>query len=451
MRAEVKHTIQLATPIVVTQLAGISMGFIDTIMVSRGLGPGPLAAVALGNAVFFASMVFGMGIMNAVTPMASQAYGANDSMGVGRAFRQGLWLGLLIGIPIFLVIRAAPDLLLLMGQDPDTVVLARGYIRAISWGVFPFLWFIATRCFIESVSRPRPATVIALLGVGINVVANYVLMFGKAGFPALGIRGTGVASAVVFWCNFLILLAFCLSDTRLRSLASLAHIRRPDFRYLRSLARLGVPIGVSQGVEAGLFMLTAMIMGLISTTALAAHQMAIQFAAFTFMVPLGVGLAASVRVGQAVGRGDLSGARRAGHAGMLLAVSFMSCTALLIWLFPRLIISIFLDVSLAKHAEVTSVAVSLLGIAAVFQIVDGVQVSAMGALRGLKDTFVPMMISVLSYWGLGLGVGYYLAFPAGWGPEGLWWGLVTGLGSAAILLTWRFQLVSRNPPAAQQM
>ncbi len=418
------------------------MGFIDTIMVSRGLGPEALAAVALGNAVFFASMIFGMGVMNAVSPMVSQAFGAGDLPQVGRAFRQGLWLAVAIGLPIFLLVRSMPAVLIVMGQDPDTVELTRGYIKTISWGVFPFLLFIGTRSFVEAVSRPRPATVIALFGVALNIVANYILMFGKLGAPAMGIAGTGLASTIVFWSNFLILLFFCLADARLRSLADLQHLRRPDWRYLGRLARLGAPIGISQGVEAGLFMLTALIMGLISTTALAAHQIAIQFAAFTFMVPLGVGLAASVRVGQAAGRGDHLGARKAGYAGILLAVGFMTVTALIMWLYPRAIIGIFLDVELAANAEVAGIAISLLGIAAAFQIVDGVQVSAMGALRGLKDTFVPMVISVLSYWVLGLGVGYVLAFRVGMGPRGLWWGLVTGLGSAALLLTTRFQRIS---------
>lgn len=418
------------------------MGFVDTIMVSRGLGPDALAAVALGNAVFFAFMVFGMGVMNAVSPMVSQSYGARDYPEVGRAYRQGLWLGLVVGLPLFVLIRLAPGFLLWIGQDPPTVMLARGYIRAISWGVFPFLWFIATRCFVEGVSRPRPATVIALLGVVLNVSLNYGLMFGKLGFPELGLVGTGVASAVTFWANLVALVLFCLYDVRLRGLMDLLRIRRPDFGYMRVLGKLGAPIGVSQGVEAGLFMITLLLMGFISTTALAAHQMAIQFAAFTFMVPLGVGLATAVRVGQAAGRNDGVGARRAGFAGILIAAAFMSMTAIVIWLFPHAIVGIFLNVGRAENAEVVGIAVALLGIAAVFQIVDGVQVSAMGALRGLKDTFIPMLISIMSYWVVGLGLGYVLAFRLGLGPTGLWWGLVAGLGSAAVALTIRFRRVS---------
>lgn len=451
MRSEVTDTVRLAGPIVVTQVASISMGVVDTLMVSRGLGSGALAAVALGNAVFFACMVFGMGVMNAVSPMVSQAYGAQNHPEVGRAYRQGLWLGLFIGLPLFVAIRLAPSFLLWIGQDPPTVELAGGYIHAISWGVFPFLWFIGTRCFVEGVSRPRPATVIALIGIPVNVILNYGFMFGHFGLPELGLVGTGVASAIAYWVNFTALVLFCLNDARLRGLADFLHIRKPDFTYMRALAKLGAPIGVSQGVEASLFMVTLLLMGYISTQALAAHQIAIQVAAFAFMVPVGIGVATAVRVGQAVGRRDGPGVPRAGFAGILIAVVFMSMSAIFLWLFPDSIVRLFMNPELAENREVAGIAIVLLGIAAVFQIVDGAQVAAIGALRGVKDTFVPMLICIVTYWGAGLGLGYVLAFKVGLGSTGLWWGLVSGLGTAAVSLTVRFVRVSKRHAQGVEM
>lgn len=447
LRREVGATARLAGPVVAAQLAQISMGFVDTVMVGR-LGSTALAGVALGNTVFFFVAVLGLGMVMAVGPMVSQAYGAGDDAFVARSTRQGLWLAVLLAVPAFVLLRHMEPVLRALGQAPEVAAGAAGYLRAIAWGFLPFLGFTALRSLVEGVSRPWPVTAIAFAGVGLNIVANSVLMFGKLGFPALGLVGTGWASAVVFWFICIALAVFVHRHAALRRYAVWQHVRRPDGKVLRELFRIGWPVGVALGIESGLFTVTALLMGRIGTTALAAHQVALQCAAFTFMVPLGIGIAASVRVGQAVGRGDAGGVRRAGAVGVALAALFMGGAGLLFWLAPRPLVGLYLDVADPANAPVVRLAVTLLGIAAFFQLFDGVQVSAAGALRGLKDTRVPMVVCFLAYWVVGLGSGYVLGFALGLGAPGLWWGLVLGLATAAVLLSLRFAHRTRRRAAA---
>ena len=413
------------------------MGFVDTVMVGR-LGPKSLAGVALGNTLFYTAILICMGVLMAVSPMVSQAFGSGKKEPVGRSVRQGLWLAVLLTIPSFTFVWSAGPILSFMGQDSDNIQSAVSYLRAISWGILPFLGFTVLRSFSEGVSRPRPVTVIALTGVGINIAANYILMYGKLGFPALGLVGTGWASTVAFWLNFLMLLVFTVSEKSFFEYRIFSKIGRPDPHYLRELFRIGWPIGASMGLEMSLFAIAVMMMGWIGTAQLAAHQVAIQCAAFTFMIPLGIGMASSVRVGQAVGRHDSLGSVRAGLSGIGLSVAFMTLAAILFWTVPRAVVSLYLDLGDSENAAVVDIAVTLLGIAAVFQVFDGIQVSAMGALRGLKDTRTPMILAMVAYWLVGLSAAYFLAFVLDLEEIGLWWGLVIGLGSAAVLLSIRF-------------
>lgn len=440
-RIEIKATLLLAGPIVVTQLAHISLGFVDTVMVGR-LGPAALAGVALGNTIFFNALIFCMGILMAVGPMVSQAFGSGNSDAIGRSVRQGLWLAVGLAIVAFAFIYNGDVFLRLLGQSEENVVRAGSYLKAIGWGIFPFLGLITLRSFVEAVSKPKIVTVIALFGVGLNVVLNYVLMYGKFGFPAMGLVGTGWASTGVYAFNFIILLIWVVRQKAFSEYKIFSRLGRPDPHYFKELFRIGWPIGTSMGVETSLFMFTVVMMGWIGTSQLAAHQVAMQCAAFTFMVPLGVGMASSVRVGQSMGSRDFVGASIAGFTGIGLSVSFMCVTALLFWLMPRTIVSLYLDLNEPQNQVVISMAVKLLAVAAVFQVVDGIQVAAMGALRGMKDTRAPMKIAVVSYWGVGLLVGYFLAFQLDWQEVGLWWGLVTGLAAAAVLLTRRFYKLS---------
>ncbi len=450
MLQEIRKTLRLAGPVVAAQVAQISMGFVDTLMVGR-LGPEALAGVALGNSTFFFVLIVCLGVVQAVGPMVSQAYGAGDRAPIERSVRQGLWMGVVLAIPAMVLLWNVGPLLHLLGQAETAVAQAQGYLRAIIWGFLPALWFMALRSFVEGLSRPLPVTIITFVGVGLNVLANYALMFGAWGIPAMGLVGTGWASTLVLWFLFGALALFVMRIEPFAQYRIFAQLRTPDGATFRELVRIGWPMGISSGIEAGLFMITALLVGTLGATPLAAHQVALQCAAFTFMVPLGVGIAGSVRVGQAAGRGDVEGVRRAGYAAVAIASAFMVGAAVLFWTVPEFIVALYLDTGAPANAPVVELAVALLGIAAVFQVFDGVQVAASGSLRGLKDTRVPMGIALVTYWGVGLTTGYLVGLQWGGGARGLWWGLVVGLAAAAVLLLWRFRwrAARLTRPAAQ--
>lgn len=433
---ELRHMLLLALPLILAQLAQVSMSFIDTLMVGR-LGSGALAGIALGSSIYVFALIIGMGVMFAVGPTVSQAYGAGRLSEVARAARGSLFLALGLSVPAWVLFWQAGPLLNLLGQDAATAAEATGYLHAIAWGYLPALWLTGLRGLLEGLSRPRPIMVIALLGVLLNVGANYALIFGHFGFPALGLVGSGWASSIVYWSMFLA--AALYVHRALPQLQVWTRLRAPDWGVLRDLVRVGWPIGLTLGFEAGLFSFTAILMGVLGTVQLAAHQIAIQSASFTFMVPVGLATATAVRVGQAAGRRDGPGVRRSGWVGVSLSAGFMTLTALTFWLVPERVVALYLDVSDPANAEVVRTAAQFLALAAAFQVFDGLQVSAAGALRGLKDTRVPMLMSLLSYWGIGLTTGVLLAFRGGLGGQGLWLGLVVGLASAALLLTWRFR------------
>ncbi len=427
----------LAAPIVLSQLAQVSNGLVDTLMAGP-LGPESLAGVALGASVFFWPVIICLGIVLAVGPMVSQAHGAGDDEAVTRATRQGLWMALVLTLPAVGALYVAGPLLVYSGQDAEVQRIATGYLRAIVWGVFPFLGFGALRSFIEGLSKPVLVTVIALSGVGVNALANWTYIHGHFGFPRMGAVGVGWATATSFWYLFLTLVLLMQTQRTFRRYGVLAHLRRPDRTYFRELFRIGWPMGLSFGIEIGLFTTTAILVGSLGATSLAAHQIALQCAAFTFMVPLAIGIAGSVRVGQAVGRGQMASAARAGWTAIGLSFLFMCGTAVVFLTIPEIIIGRFLDPSETRNVPVVALGVTLLGIAGVFQVFDGIQAAAIGALRGLKDTRTPMLIGLVTYWGLGLTTAYVLGLRLGYGAPGLWWGLVIGLAGAAVGMTSRF-------------
>ena len=442
---EVRATLALAAPIVLAQLAQMSMSFVDVVMVGR-LGTEAMAAIVLGSTVYFTLALVCVGVLVAVQPTVAQAVGAGDDALAGRGARQGLWLATLLGVPFTLALGYAEPALAATGQDAATAALAADYIGAIRWGFVPNLWFTALRGLCEGDGRPQPVLAVTLVGVAANAALNWVLMFGALGAPALGLVGTGWSSAITISVMF-VALALVVRRGALARFRVFAGLRRPDPEALGSLFRLGWPIGVGFGLEAGLFTAATLLAGRLPDheTALAAHQIALNAASVTFMVPLGIGMAAGVRVGQAAGAGDLDGAARAGWTAAGLGAAFMAVAALVFWLAPGAVVWVY--AGRGADASVAALAASLLGVAAVFQLFDGVQATVAGALRGLKDTRVPMLIAAGAYWGVGLGVAAVAGLRLGGGAPGLWWGLTLGLAVAAVGLSARFAW--RTRPATE--
>ncbi len=435
--AEVKACLQLAIPLAGAQLAQASTSFVDVVMMGW-LGSQYIAAGGLGGSAFGAMLYSSAAVMSAVSPLVAQAWGGGQPDKIGNTVRQGLWLAVAIALPVTLLLWNSSTFLKFLGQEPATVALTQEYLRAIALGFFPGLAFAVLRSFVAAMSRPRPIVVIILCGTLVNVVLNYVLMFGKLGFPALGLTGIGCASSISLWFNLFALSAYILSQPQFRQYQVFSNLRQLQGGVMRELVWVGVPIGLLTAMETGLFTVTTFLMGTLGSTTLAAHQIALQTASLTFMVPMGVAMATTVRVGQLIGQGNPPGAKLAGYVGITLGASCMAVMGAAMWLMPRTIVSLYLDIHNPANQSVVTLAASFLGIAALFQLADGVQVCAVGALRGLKDTFVPMVIGIVAYWGIGLTSGYLLGIRLGYGGVGLWAGLAIALAAAAAILTWRF-------------
>lgn len=435
--AEIKECLLLAIPLAGAQLSQAGTTFVDTVMMGL-LGSQIIAAGALGAATFYLLINIGSAILSAVSPLAAEAYGAGSIEPVGRVVRQGLWLSLILAIPVTLLIWHSGTLLHLLGQAPENVALAQTYLNAIAWGYLPGLGFAVLRSFVSALSQPRPVIIVMVCGTAFNVLANYVLAFGKFGFPALGLAGLGWASALSLWGTFAALAIYILTQPQLRIYRPFSHLHRFEGKGFGELVRVGVPIGVLAGVEGGFFTFVTFLMGQLGTVTLAAHQIALQTAVVTFTIPLGISIASTVRVGQLMGQQNPNGARLAGFVNIGMAALFMAAMGILFWTIPGRIVSLYIDTANPANAPVVSLAKTLLGVAAMFQIVDGIQVTAAGALRGVKDTRIPLLIGTLAYWGIGLPCGYMLGVVLGFGGVGLWWGLAIGLAIAAGILTWRF-------------
>ncbi len=434
-RQEFKGLVKVALPLVLAQLAQNTVAFVDTLMVGR-LGNQALAGIAIGSTVFHFVMVVLTGVVLGVSPTVSQATGAGDEDTCARATRQGLWLGLMLFLPAFILYWNAYPILIWLKQSPETALASSEYLRAISWGLLPALWTMALRGLLEGKSNTTPIMLISFAGVLLNIFANDVLMFGRYGMPALGLVGTGYASSFVYTCVFLFTAIYV--SRKYGQLNVFSRIRTPDFSMLKEVIRVGGPIGMSIAFEVSMFSAAAIAMGTLGDNQLAAHQIALQMASIAFMIPLGLAIATSVRVGQAVGAGSPTRAEVAGHVGMACCMGVMCLTGFVFWFFPELIIGFFIDAKAAENAEVVKFAIAFLGVAAMFQIVDGLQVGASGSLRGLKDTTAAMVLTLFSYWFVGSVAGWLFCFKLDFGGVGLWLGMTLGLGTAAVLLSSRF-------------
>jgi multidrug resistance protein, MATE family len=437
---EVRACLLLSVPLAAAQLAQQMTSFADTVMMGL-LGSQAIAAGGLGAIFFGTLLLICTGVISAVSPLVAEAYGSGKSDRIGPVVRMGLWLSLLIALPGMLLLWNTGGFLRHLGQPETNVVMTLSFLRAIVWGFFPALAFAALRSFVAALSRPQIVMVITLCSVSFNIVANYVLALGKFGFPALGLAGIGLASTLSFWGGLIAIVCYLLSQPTFSKYEIFSRLFCFDGRVFRELVQMGWAIGVLYGVETGLFAVTAVLMGYLGTTILAAHQIALQTIALAFMIPAGISYATTVRVGQLVGQGDPRGARLSAYVSLGLCTAFMGTVAIVFWLVPEAIVSIYLDIHNPANFEVVAIATTLLRVAAVFQLMDGTQVVAAGALRGLKDTRAPMLIGFCAYWGVGLSSGYWLGLRLGWGGVGLWLGLALGLTVASIIFTWRFNML----------
>lgn len=442
--AEARSMLALSWPMVLTNVAQTAMTATDVILMGH-LGPDSLAAGALGANLYMAVLIFGIGVMAAVTPMISIELGRNRHAvrEVRRTVRQGFWAALTIVGPMWLFLWQAETILRAMGQDPELSRAAASYVHTLQWGLLPFFFYLVMRGFVAALQRPFVASVVVVIAVAFNALANWCLMFGKLGFPALGLPGSGLATSVSSLAMALGLALMIRLDRRFRRYRIFGRFWVADWQRYRAFWRLGLPIGTTLAFEVIIFNGAAMLMGLIGPTSLAAHAIAIQIASLAFMVPMGIGQAATVRVGRAFGAGDKDGIARAGAVALMLGLGFMVLTALTMLFAPQILVAPFLDMSKTGASEVAAMAMSFLFYAAIFQIADGAQVVGSSILRGLEDTRVPMLYAGLGYWVIGLPLSAALGLWTPLAGIGIWIGLAVGLTIVAFLMLGRWRARAR--------
>ncbi|MGH8116902.1 MAG: MATE family efflux transporter [Rhodanobacteraceae bacterium] len=435
---EIRATVKLALPLIAGQLSAVGMSAVDVALAGH-YNAHTLAAVAVGANVWVLGLVSAVGVMMALSPSVAQLDGGNRRAEIAPLFRQALWLAAALSVLLWFGARHAGPLLHLLGVDPALIADVQAFLHALSWGAPGLCGYFALRGLCEGASWTRPTMLFGVFGLAVLVPLDWVLIYGKFGVPALGARGSGIANALALWLQLAAFVAYLKFGKRFRDLDLFARMERPDWHALRHLLWIGVPMAVTLLMEAGLFVISALLISRLGTVAIDGHQIAINVASVTFMLPLGLALAVTVRVGNAAGRGDAEAVRWAGFTGVALTFLTQSVSAGLMLSIPHAIAHIY-----SGDPRVIALAAQLLVLAGIFQFSDGIQVVSNGALRGLKDTRVPMFITVFAYWVVGMPTGAWLAFRAGHGVRGMWMGLIAGLTAAAILLLARWVTQSRG-------
>jgi multidrug resistance protein, MATE family len=439
--SETRALLRVAGPITLSQIGGIGMTTMDTIMVGA-LGAEALAAVGLSSALHFALMVITTGTLFGMTPLVSQAFGAHRLGACRRVLVQGVWLALILSVPMFALNALGGPIAAALGQDAAITAVVGRYMWALGWGVPAALLFFAARQYLEGMSLTRPAMVITFLGLGVNYVGNSALIHGVPGLvEPMGAVGSGWATTIVRWAMLLAMIAWILRRRDLQP-------ARDEVRWrpgqIRRIVRIGAPAGAQIALEVGFFSFAAVMMGWFGATELGTHQVTINIAATTFMVALGVSLAGSVRVGQQIGARDTAGVRRVVTITYLFATVTMGLFAVLFLTIPEALLGLY-----TRDPAVVQLGASLLFMAALFQVFDGAQVAGFSVLRGAADTRVPMLIAAVAYWGIGAPTGYLLGFHSPMGPVGVWAGMVVGLAVATLMLGLRVWVVHwRRVPRA---
>ncbi|GAA5540053.1 MULTISPECIES: MATE family efflux transporter [Brucella/Ochrobactrum group] len=437
---ELSAALKLGWPLILTNVSQAALTATDVIFIGR-LGKDTLASALLATSFYHTLVIFSMGLVSAVMPMIAIALGKNrhSVRDVRRTVRQGFWTAIIISIPIWVVLWHCEEIFLFLGQQPDIAARSTDFMHTLQWALLPYLFYIVLRSFFAAMEKPMWTLLIAGAAIGFNALAGWTLIFGHFGFPRMELHGAGIATTLSSLMMFLGMAVIALRHRRFRRYHLFGRFWRPDWPRLRELWRIGFPMALTFVFETSIFYAAVVMMGRISPTAMAAHAVAIQIASLSFMVPLGFGQVATVRVGRAYGAGNPKAVAYAGWSAYALGVGFMMIMGLLMILIPRLFIGVFLDLHDPENLPVMELAVSFLALAALFQTVDGAQAVAAGMLRGMRDTRVPMFLALLGYWGVGLPLGALLAFKVGMGGQGIWLGLAAGLGIVAVMMTLRWR------------
>lgn len=444
-RDELRSSARLAAPLIAGHISTGLIGLVDAVIAGHH-GTATLAAVSVGTALFWLPLLVPMGTLIAVPASVSQLDGAGRRDEIGPLFRQALWLALTLGLAMFLFLSAIPLALEAFGIAPEIRPGATAFVHCIRWGVPALAVFLCMRYLCDGLHYTIPTMVVGFGGLVLLVPAGYALTFGLGGLPALGAGGLGLASALIMWLQALAMAGYLTRARRFRDLQLLNPCDPPRWAPIRDLLTVGLPIGITWLLEGGLFVATALVIGRLGEVPAAAHQIAINVASLCFMVPMALAETTTVRVGHAVGRGDRDGLRRAAFAGYVLVLMTQLLTGSALLFGNEAIAAMY-----TSDAAVAALAASLLLLAAAFQFPDGIQVLSVGALRGLKDTRVPMLLAAVAYWGIGMPLGAVLGLGLGdlvpaYGPRGMWVGLTAGLTVAAVLLGLRFLRLSRRVP-----
>ena len=438
VKHHLKQTIRLSLPLIISQVMMVGMTFVDTVMAGQ-LGATTLAAVAVGSSVWSTVILFVFGTLMVIPPIVSEKDGGRLHHEVAPFFRQALWLALLLGLLFSIVIRLVDPIFILFKTQEEVIPEAVGYLNAIGWGVLPLAFFVSFRYLADGLSITKTTMYVSFVGLLLNIPLNWTLMFGHFGFPALGAAGTGYASAIVITCQMLVYVLIVKRHKIIGSYQVFSRFDPPNWNVIMRLLKMGLPVGVSMFAEVGFFSVITLLSSSLATLVVAAHQIALNFSSLLFMVPLGLSMGITIRVGNAVGRKNNKDITNAGFLGVGLVLFTQLFSASVTLLFAGNIVSLYTD-----NNEVAEIAVSLLFYAAVFQLSDGIQVAAAGALRGIKDMTFIMNSNLFSFWILGFAASWYLCFPMGMGAPGLWIGIIVGLSAAAVMNLLRFWYKTRQ-------
>ncbi|MBB1267903.1 MATE family efflux transporter [Shewanella sp. SR44-3] len=439
---QVKRLIQLALPVLIAQVTQTMMGFIDTVMAGR-VSAVDMAAVAVGTSLWLPAILFVQGLLMAFTPVFSQHHGADNQQAIPKVLYQAGYIALIGALGVMAFLASSGYLLQFMDLEPKLHSLTVGYIDGFLWGVPAFIMYQVLRGCSEGISYTMPTMVIGFIGLGVNIPANYIFIYGEFGMPAMGGAGCGVATAMVFWAMFIAMVIYMLVDKKFIELAPFKHFYAPKLSSMWSMTKLGFPIAMALFFEVSLFAIIALLLAPLGANVVASHQIALNFSSIVFMLPLSIGIAVSIRIGYYLGREQTEIAALVAKVGLALSLSLAFITAMLTVSLRQEIALLYND-----NPEVVTLAGSLMFLAAVYQISDSIQVVAAGALRGYKDTRSAFYITLVSYWFIGMTLGYSLAYtdlivPA-MGAHGFWIGLIAGLTSAAILFAIRLRYIQKK-------